>query len=161
MVAGGFSREKGKRAERQVVQMLQPVVNEVYGALGCPQDQIPLLQRNTIQAHKGGYDIVGLDWLALEVKHQETLKVDDWWEQTVRQAQGGKEPILFYKRNSMKWRIVMMGQIEILGTISKKDEGRPRRVRCPVDISADVFLIYFRERLLAELGYKNGMPNAN
>lgn len=151
MATGGFSREKGKRAERQVVQMLQPVVTEVYSALGCPQDQIPCLQRNTIQAHKGGYDIVGLDWLALEVKHQETLKVDDWWEQTVRQAQGGKEPVLFYKSNNVRFRVVISGQIEIAGTISEKDGRRPRRVKCPVDISADVFLIYFRERLLAEL----------
>ena len=159
-MSGGFSREKGKRAERQVVQLLQPVVTEVYSKLGCPQDQIPLLQRNTIQAHKGGYDIVGLDWLALEVKHQETLKVDEWWEQTTRQAGYDKEPVLFYKKNSVRWRVVMLGQIEIAGTVSEKDGGRPRRVRTPVDISADVFLIYFRERILAQLGYPRGMPNA-
>jgi hypothetical protein len=136
------------------------VVTEVYAALGCPSDQIPCLQRNTIQAHKGGYDIVGLDWIALEVKHQEKLAIGDWWEQTTRQAQGGKEPVLFYKQNNVRFRVVMLGQIEIPRTISEKDGGRPRRVRCPVDISTDVFLIYFRERLLAELGYTQGMPNA-
>ena len=157
MAAGGFSREKGKRAERQVVQLLQPVVTEVYSALGCPDDQIPMLQRNTIQAHKGGYDIVGLDWLALEVKHQEKLQVADWWDQTTRQAGFDKEPVLFYKCNNVRFRVVMLGQIEIKGTVSEKDGGRPRRVRTPVDISADVFLIYFRERLLAELGYNQGL----
>lgn len=157
-MGGSFSRDKGQRAERQVVQLLQPVVNEVYAKLGCPVDQIPMLQRNTIQAHKGGYDIVGLEWMALEVKHQEKLQVAEWWNQTIRQAKNGAEPVLFYKSNGLRFRVVMYGQVEIQGTMSRKEEGRPRRVRCPVEISTDAFLIYFYERILAELGYPYGMP---
>ena len=77
-MSGGFSREKGKRAEREVVKLLQPVVTKVYQEAG---KEIPLLERNLMQSHKGGHDIVGLEWMALEVKHHETLQISQWWEQ--------------------------------------------------------------------------------
>lgn len=137
-MAGLMSRNKGKRAEREVIKLLQPVVNEVYRSLGL---EPPVLERNLMQAHKGGCDLVGLDWLALEVKHQEQQQVASWWEQCKRQAEPGREPVLFYRKNNVKWKVRMFGHL-IAGS---------QRVRCPVDITPEAFLAYLRIRLLKEL----------
>lgn len=133
-----MGQNKGKRAEREVVRLLQPVVNEVCEALGR---EVIMLERNLMQSHKGGYDIVGLDWLALEVKHREQFAIEDWWKQTVRQARGRQEPVLFYRRNKVKFRVRMRGSLWH-GVIEHE---------CPVDIAVEDFLGYFKLRLLCEL----------
>ena len=141
-MAGVRSQNKGKRAEREVVKLLQPVVNEVYESVGL---EPPELQRNLMQSHKGGYDLAGLDWLALEVKHQETFQLTAWWEQTKRQAGTQREGILFYRRNNIKFRVRMFAYLVAGG----------QRVRCPVDIEVEAFLAYLRIRLLKELSPLN------
>jgi hypothetical protein len=123
------------------VKLLQPVVNEVYWSLGL---EPPVLERNLMQAHKGGCDLVGLDWLALEVKYQEQEQVASWWEQCKRQAEPDREPVLFYRKNHAKWKVRMFGYLVAGG----------RRVRCPVDISVEAFLAYLRIRLELELNKK-------
>lgn len=131
-----FARDKGQRAERQVIKLLQPVVDKVYLEGGL-EGVTPSLERNLMQSNKGGYDIVGLEWLALEVKHQETLQVDQWWDQAKRQAGGsGKVPVLIYKKNNVKWRVVMYAKL-----------APPCNEWAPVDISVDSFLIYFESRV--------------
>lgn len=144
-MSGSFARDKGQRAERQVVKMLQPVVDWVYGEHGI---EAPMLERNLMQSHKGGHDIVGLDWLALEVKHHETLAVEQWWEQTKAQAEkAGKaagrmvEPVLLYKQNRTKWRVRLFGVLKA---------GR-NEVRCPVEVSEEAFLVWFHHSLDHEL----------
>lgn len=150
-MAKSFAQSKGCRAERQVVQILQPVVTKVYSELGCPEDQIPQLERNLMQSHKGGYDLVGIEWMALEVKHQETLHINQWWNQTKSQVQtrvdsaGNRveqSPVLFYKQNRTKWRVMMFGQLPL---------PNDRKVRCPVDISLESFMLYFEHRLKMEI----------
>jgi len=64
----------------------------------------PELERNLMQSRLGGYDIVGLDWLALEVKRQEQAAVGTWWRQTVRQASEGQVPFLMWRQNRRPWR---------------------------------------------------------
>lgn len=129
---------KGKRAEREVVKLLQPVVSEVCTAL---KREIILLERNLMQSHRGGYDIVGLDWMALEVKHHEQLAPEQWWKQALRQAKAFQEPVLFYRKNNVKFRVRMKGSLWH-GVIEHE---------CPVDISVDDFLNYFKLRLLGEM----------
>lgn len=143
-MGGLTSRNKGKRAEREVVKILQPVVNEVYEGLGI---EAPELERNLMQSHKGGYDLVGLDWLALEVKHQEQYHLEKWWEQCERQAKPYQEPILFYRKNNVKWRIRMWARVL---TYSKV-------VEVLVDISVEDFLDYFRESLHNRLSLISGV----
>lgn len=133
-----FARDKGKRAEREVVKLLQPVVNEVYSLVG---GEPPQLERNLMQSHKGGCDLAGLDWIAVEVKHHaELTQLPQWWTQTKEQAKG-REPILFYRRTGGKWRVRMFGYLQ----------AGSQRVRCPVDISVEGFLAYMRIRLMFEL----------
>lgn len=139
-MSGLTSRNKGKRGEREIVHLLQPVIDEVYASSGI---QIPILQRNTIQSDRGGFDIVGLDWLAIEVKHQEQNNVNGWWKQTVQQA-GKKMPVLFYRRNNAAWRVRTTGVIH-------HTTCNAAYACCVVDIAVDDFLIYFRNRLLEEL----------
>jgi hypothetical protein len=139
-MGGSLSRDKGQRAERAVIGYLQPVVNEVYQSMDLDP---PKLQRNTLQSDGGGFDIVGLNWMALEVKHQEKVNLNAWWEQTVRQAKQGQEPVLFYKQNNVKFRIRIYAWL----SIHNSDEWHA----AIVDISLESFLEYFRKRLTAEL----------
>ena len=137
-MSGGFSREKGKRAEREVVKLLQPVVTKVYQEAG---KEVPLLERNLMQSHKGGHDIVGLEWMALEVKHHETLQIPQWWEQTKKQAGKTRVPVLIYKQNRIKWRVLLFGYLP----------AGQERVRCPCDVSLEAFIAYFEARLRHEV----------
>jgi hypothetical protein len=155
-----FAKDKGARAERNVIQLLQPIVDKVYSELGKP---VPKLQRNSLQSDGGGFDIVGLDWIALEVKHQEKMKINDWWAQTIRQATDGnitnRLPVLFYKSNGLKWHVMMEGLVEIekdFWSITPPDGLgmklgiRGRKVRCPVTISQESFLVFFEHKLRLE-----------
>lgn len=105
-----FSRDKGKRAEREVINSLQPIVNRAFEYVRRfkPEIATPRLQRNTLACDGGGEDVAGLPWLALEVKHHAALALPEWWRQCEAQARpAGREPILFYKRTGAPWKIRM------------------------------------------------------
>lgn len=104
-----FSREKGKRGEREVAKIIQKVLDEIYG------ENAPRIQRNTLQSDKGGFDLVGLEDFAIEVKRHEKLNLKSWWKQTVRQAGEDKFPVLFYRQNNTPWNIMFIddGSIRI------------------------------------------------
>lgn len=160
-MGGKFSRDKGQRAERAVIALLQPIVDKVFAEVGLPP---AVLQRNLMQSMCGGFDIVGLDWMALEVKHHEKLQTRDWWEQTVSQSKSGnisRLPVLFYKSNGLKWHVMMEGLVEIEKDVwvsevdvdgKKVVQGiRGKKVRCPVTISQESFLLFFEHKLRSEL----------
>lgn len=140
-MAKSFAQAKGARGEREVIKLLQPIIDAAFEAVG---KESPLLQRNQMQSHKGGYDIIGLDWLALEVKHQETLLIHQWWCQTLKQAGEEKVPVLIYKQNRVKWRVVMYGFLPCGGDWLDWP-------RTPVDITLEAFLVYFRLMVENEL----------
>lgn len=147
-MSGVMSRNKGQRAEREVVKLLQPVVIAAWNEVGR-DGPAPSLERNLMQAHKGGHDLLGLDWLAIEVKHQEQFTIASWWQQTKEQAikasQQGVvqvEPVLFYRKNNVQWRVIMYGYLDVQGG---------GRVRCPVSIAVEAFLVWFKLRLEKEL----------
>lgn len=137
-MGGRMSRNKGKAGEREVIQMLQPVVNQVFPLF---DQDVPRLQRNLLQSDGGGSDIHGLEWMALEVKRDEGMSVNAMWAQTVRQAGKRRIPILFYRKNNQPWRVVMFG---LLGTPSA---GRT----CRVTVDVEDFLAWFRIKLTEEL----------
>ena len=141
-MGGTMSRNKGKRAERQVIELLQPIIDYAYHEFELDP---PTLQRNTLQSDTGGCDLAGLEWLALEVKHQETSQLNQWWEQTYRQSRGRngkhKVPVLFYKSNNVAFRVRMES------LLLAEDRTHP----CIVDISTEDFGWWFYYRLTAEL----------
>src|SRR5512138_2214874 len=98
---GKMARDKGARGEREVIDLLQPIVDTAYRQAGKEPPQLKRTSRT--QADGGGCDICGLDWLALEVKRCETLQLDAWWRQCVAQARDGQVPVLLYRQNGGKW----------------------------------------------------------
>lgn len=139
---GSFAKQKGKRGEREAVKFLQPHIDDVYKAAGITDDNIPKLFRNQNQSFEGGYDIDGLSWLALEIKRQETLCINQWWDQTISQASQGQYPVLMFKQNRQKWRFMTYGAIHVGG--NKMHIAR-------VELSQDDFITWFKLRLEEEL----------
>ena len=132
------SRAKGQRAERQAIAVLQPIVDKVYREMGI---EPPALERNLMQSMKGGHDVVGLDWMALEIKHQETLHIEDWWSQAVWQAGDDKIPILMYKQNRALWSVRLLVRLKT----------PHNNVVCPGIITLDAFLVWFELHLRQQL----------
>ena len=53
-------------------------------------------KRNLMQTAEGGYDIIGVEPFAIEVKNHKKLNINAWWKQTVAQATGDLIPVLIY-----------------------------------------------------------------
>lgn len=134
MGAGKFACSKGKRGEQEAVKVLQPTVDKVYEARGLEPVR---LYRNKNQSDQGGFDVDGIDWMALEIKRQENLNLNNWWKQAVRQASVDQVPVLMYRQNNKKWRVQMYGYLDCGG----------KRVKTRVDISIEAFLVYFETKL--------------
>lgn len=96
------SRSKGQRGEREVVKILQEIMDDVCMELG--KEKI-CIQRNQNQSWKGGEDLTGLPWLSVEIKYQNCDFQNAWWNQCVRQAKANQIPVLFYRRNHKPWRV--------------------------------------------------------
>ena len=98
---GAASRRKGATAELEIIGSLQLAINDTVPASGI------VLQRNLVQTREGGYDVIGVPWLALEVKRHETLSLGVWWQQALSQA-CGRVPVLAYRQNRTPWRVRML-----------------------------------------------------
>jgi hypothetical protein len=120
-------RNKGASAEREFVKILQQEVD-----VSLPAGHGLKFMRNLEQVRGGGFDIVGLSWLALEIKRQENLSLNSWWEQCERQAEG-RVPVLAYRQNNRPWRVRMPIHIYTNRTL--------------VDMSLEDFLDVFRSML--------------
>ena len=147
---GSLSIQKGKRAERAVASILNPILVSCVQRVGC--DPVTL-KRNLSQTQIGGFDLEGLPWLAIEIKHHKAVSLPAWWRQTCQQAgtdengapivgRTSREPVLIWKQHGGKWNVRMIGRLEI-------EPGR--RLRCAVDVSWDVFLQWFDKRAEVEL----------
>lgn len=132
------SLNKGRRAEREIIALLQPILNHVWNEQKLDP---PQLERRTFGL--SGEDIQGLEWLSLEVKHREVFALDQWWAQTVKQSKkrNGQDtiPALVYKRNHAPWRVRMFGTVGLSCPYS-----------CIVDISWEDFEWWFYQQARAE-----------
>jgi len=152
-------KSKGMGGEYEMIAILQARIDAVCLKYGYRQVR---LERNLEQSRArvgngNGSDIVGLDWMAAEVKRREqegASIVDVWWAQTkaaamgiVRGEKGGntmalvREPILFYRKNRLPWEVRMYGALTpYSGCVLK----------APVDVSLPNFLVYFDEKVRHE-----------
>lgn len=90
---GAMQRNKGRRAEQIIVNKFK-------------EHGFNAAKRNLMQAGNGGYDITGLEPLAIEIKDHKTLCVTQWWQQTVINAPGDLIPVLIYHiPNTSKWLV--------------------------------------------------------
>jgi len=132
-MGGKSSRDKGMRAERAIIALLQPCVNRAY--VGSRVAPAPTLERNLEQSRAGGCDIIGLPWIAIEVKHQETLQLASWWSQAVSQARKNNAiPCLIFKQNRVSWKAVV--ELEIA-----------KNVVVPVTLDLESFLLWFEAKV--------------
>lgn len=95
-MSGRTARNKGKRGEREVANLL----NERLG--------YEAFKRNIMQSRQGGCDLDTELPVAIEVKRQQTLQLTPWVAQAREQGQRvGKTPVLWYRRNNEPWSILV------------------------------------------------------
>jgi hypothetical protein len=113
-------RVKGASAEREICTILQDRLNaKIHKSY-----PIPTLKRNVLQCQQGGHDIVGLDWLQIEVKRVEQQTpslIDSWWAQAVAQSSrvpaALSYPVLIYRKSRSPWRVRVYGSPYGVGTV--------------------------------------------
>lgn len=147
---GSLSIQKGKRAERAVASVLNPILDACVQRVGC--DPVAL-KRNLSQTQQGGYDLEGLPWIAIEIKHHKAVALPAWWRQTCHQAgtdehgaplvgRTVREPVLIWKQHGGKWNVRMIVRLQV-------EPGR--RIVTAGDVAWDVFLQWFEKRSETEL----------
>ena len=101
-------RAKGANGEREIVNLLEPIVRRVYASMGRELPEKNILQRNQNQSAVGGSDLSNTFGLAIEVKRQEQLAIPAWWKQCTDAAErNGERPVLIYRQNNKRWNVVM------------------------------------------------------
>jgi hypothetical protein len=90
------SRDKGARGEREFREFVSSRLEGVE------------LSRNYDQWYKGGFDLTGLDGVAIEVKRYATGTIFRmvWWEQ-ILEACGELVPVLAYRFDRGSWMCVV------------------------------------------------------
>lgn len=104
-------RTKGQNGEREAQDMLNNVYLQVLcdNSLPIPDKRDYPFQRNQNQSAVGGSDLSNPFQLEIEVKRQEVLCIDKWWEQCISSAKRtGGEPVLLFKQNRKKWRVIIL-----------------------------------------------------
>lgn len=96
-MAGATSRNKGKRREREFLNLL----GELLGIR---------LDRNQNQSAVGGADCISLGGWAIEIKGCEAASFPKWWRQAERQAlDSDRKPALAWKRSRKPWIVWLSG----------------------------------------------------
>ena len=140
-------RQKGQEGEREIQRALEPIVRKVMEAGGYALPDKPIIQRNQNQSAVGGSDLSNTFGLCIEVKRQEQLSVNTWWNQCLAAAkQNAETPVLLYRQNGKKWRCVVMAQLQLpaVDTVSSFMIAR-------IEMSWDDFLSWFEEWVRRQL----------
>lgn len=128
-------RTKGASAEREIYNLLNPIVIRIHNDCGHPLSSIDLIQRNSNQSAVGGNDLINTYGLSMEIKRQETLSINTWWAQCLKAANElNQHPVLLYRQNRKPWTCMTYGYLEI-----SKGKFMKRRV----SIDQPTFLIWF------------------
>lgn len=54
-----------------------------------------------------GEDVIGLDYIHIEVKRVQALNIDEAMEQAKRDSKGEQLPAVFHRKNNKKWKVTM------------------------------------------------------
>lgn len=150
-MAGIDIRAKGAQGEREVIQMLTPIIMRVMKEMEFPQDQVnaalKMVQRNQNQSAVGGNDLSNTFGMSIEVKRQETLSVNTWWQQCEAAAKRNNElPVLIYRQNRKAWRIRTYGFLHV-----PADTKGWTSVRALVEFDEKTFKEWFAEWVRGKL----------
>lgn len=133
-------RQKGAEAEREVMKILNAIVQEVRTVNGLAEfatEDLPF-QRNQNQSAVGGDDLTNPFKLSIEVKRQEALSINTWWKQCVSSAcRSDGYAILIFRQSRKPWRVMLSAPIPVSPHVSIGP------VRVEIDI--DTFRTWFRE----------------
>lgn len=88
------SRDKGKRGENEISKILRG-----HGFEARRSQQYA--------GYNGDADVIGLPGYHLEVKRVEKLNIDKAYEQSERDAKAGEVPLVVYRKNRTKWKVVI------------------------------------------------------
>ena len=135
-----MGRNKGARGEGEVIAFLQPIVDKVCEENGHPRF---ILRRNQDQRFAAKqYDLIGVPWVALEIKRVENQSgIGGWWKQTLAATSENQIPVLIYRQNYRQWKVRMRVQVLAVTT--------PILMTINVDIAS--FLIWFEQMLKQRL----------
>jgi hypothetical protein len=139
-------RTKGQTGEREICDFFNSIYAEVYAALHMPLPPKPIAQRNQNQSAVGGCDISNTCFYAVEVKRQEALSINTWWRQCLVSAlEVNKFPVLIYRQNKQKWKVILfMNPIMLFA--DEKHHHADDPPRC--EISLDDFRVIFKAHAL-------------
>ena len=87
------SKTKGAKGERELASKLRD-----YG-YDCRRGQ----QYNGLE----GEDVVGLDYIHVEVKRVQALNLDEAMEQAKKDSKENQMPAVFHRKNNKKWKVTM------------------------------------------------------
>lgn len=90
------SKQKGKRGELEAAKVLRD--------LGF--DDVRRTVQYNGQAEEGQPDLCGIPGVHLEVKRTERIKLYDFWDQAVRDADEGETPVVMVRSNGKPWLMV-------------------------------------------------------
>lgn len=90
------SRSKGANGEREAATWL---------AKKFKLEKVP--QRNLEQVRSGGFDLIGFEPFALEIKRCQVLSLRAWWVQVVNACPPGAHPVVMYRQNHQSWRFLI------------------------------------------------------
>lgn len=106
-MSGNRSRNRGQRGERELCSLLSDELGIV-------------VKRNLSQTRGGGADCLEIEGWSVEIKFQETLNINAWWQQTLDQCEGNNEPVLFYRKSHQPWKGMFL-----LSSINSNYTGMP------------------------------------
>lgn len=130
-------RDKGANGEREVATAMNKIIESVLKDHGIAIPLKPIIQRNQNQTAVGGYDLTGPFGLGIEIKRQEALSVNTWWQQCLTACKiNADRPMLIYRKNKQKWSVVTLVDVPV-GT----DGSHARGIRA--EMSWDDFLRWF------------------
>lgn len=95
-------RAKGAGGEREAAIWLQ----EKFNLAELPQ-------RNLEQVRSGGFDLIGFEPFAFEIKRSEAVDKRAWWNQVKKCTDSRHIPVVMYRKNRQPWRFLI--DAEVLG----------------------------------------------
>lgn len=128
---GRGRRNKGKQGEREFAKKLGE-------GLGIE------FTRNLDQVRNGGYDLIGLEQLAIEVKRCETLCIGSWWKQAKSQAKEGQTPVLAYRQSRKPWTVVVPAKFVPKDLLGFCEHDEKRKIRF---MALDTFIKLIERKL--------------
>lgn len=118
-MTGRMSREKGKRFERELARALR--------SYGYEARRTAQYCGNTGEAA----DVIGIPGVHIEAKHQEKMRLYDWYEQAKRDASGtGCIPIVIHRQNN-KETLVTMGLEDFMSLYREWEAGYDTAEKSP------------------------------